>query len=672
MQQVTPVSPARSNGTQPGTHRITGSSEMAECIRTCDWSRTPLGPIDAWSPTLLTAVNLILASPTPMQLFWGPESIVLYNDAAVPIFTDKHPKALGMPGRECWAEAWATAAPLLHKVRSTGQPVSFPAALVPINRNGVFEDAWWDFSYSAVYGLDGQIEGVLEPFRDVTEAVRTAAAKRESDERLELALEGAGLGMWFYDPETGIVHADDRMHRIFGSPDPVGTPEYWLNLVHPEDRSRVAEHFAGAVAGKHPYDIEYRIAYPDGIRWVRTKGRLFGEEGQPKRLAAIIEDITGRKSIESALVTSERNLRASQGEAIRSEQQLQDITDSLPSFIAYIDPSFRYQRVNRAFETRFRRTAAEMLGRTMDEVLTPELNAIIRPHLRQALAGKRQHFEYTLTEFGEERSIAATHIPDIDPTGHVRGIIIQAQDITDRKRTEKALIQTEKLAAVGRLSASIAHEINNPLEAVTNLLFLARHSEDTPTTNEYLDLAERELRRVSAISHQTLRFYRQSTRPRLVSCEELIESVLSIYQGRLINSHIRVEADRCMHHSVECFDGEIRQVLNNLVSNAIDAMHPNGGRLLIRSRNATDGATGRKGVTLTVADTGLGMPPQVLANIFQAFYTTKGIGGTGLGLWVSKEIIDRHHGTLRIRSSQDPTHSGTVCQLFLPLEAVSR
>ena len=645
---------------------------MAARIRACNWSGNPLGPIDNWSPTLLTAVNMILASPMPTQLFWGPESIVIYNDAAVPIFTDKHPHALGVPGHVCWAEAWDTAGPLLHQVRSTGQPVSFRAALVPINRNGIFEDAWWDFSYSAVPGPDGQIEGILEPFRDVTEAVLTAAAKRESDERLELALEGAGLGMWFYNPESGIVHADDRMHRIFGSPGPAGPPEYWLDLVHPEDRSRVGEHFAGAVAGKHPYDIEYRILHPDSVRWLRTKGHLFGADGQPKRLAAIIEDITDRKSIESSLLASESNLRASQGEAIRSEQQLQDITDSLPSFIAYIDPSFRYQRVNRAFETRFRRSAAEMLGRTMDEVLTPELNAIIRPHLAQALTGKRQHFEYTIKEFGEDRSIAATHIPDIDPNGQVRGVIIQAQDITDRKRAEKSLIQTEKLAAVGRLSASIAHEINNPLEAVTNLLFLARHSEDTPTTNEYLDLAERELRRVSAISHQTLRFYRQSTKPRLVSCEELIESVLSIYQGRLVNSRIHVEAGRCMHHAVECFDGEIRQVLNNLVSNAIDAMHPNGGRLYIRSRNAPDERTGRPGVILTVADTGLGMPPHVLANIFQAFYTTKGIGGTGLGLWVSKEIIDRHHGALRIRSSQNPTHHGTVCQLFLPLEAVSR
>lgn len=246
------------------------------------------------------------------------------------------------------------------------------------------------------------------------------------------------------------------------------------------------------------------------------------------------------------------------------------------------------------------------------------------------------------------------------------------EDITLRKQQRDALRQTEKLAAVGRLAASIAHEINNPLESVTNLLYLARGTQEMLDVQKYLDTAERELRRVSVISNQTLRFYKQSTGPQNVMCNELFESVFSIYQGRLVNSGIQVEKRKRASRSILCFDGEIRQVLSNLVGNAIDAMSPDGGRLLVRSRDSRNWRTGEKGVALTVADTGSGMPTQVLRKVFEAFFTTKGIAGNGLGLWVSQEIVDRHRGTLLVRTSQKEAHSGTVFTLFLPFDAVNR
>ena len=193
-----------------------------------------------------------------------------------------------------------------------------------------------------------------------------------------------------------------------------------------------------------------------------------------------------------------------------------------------------------------------------------------------------------------------------------------------------------------------------------------------PEVQDYLEMAERELRRVSVISNQTLRFHKQSTAPRPVTCSDLFEEVLSVYQGRLFNSRIEVERRKRADRPFECFDGEIRQVLTNLIGNAIDAMHPQGGRLFVRSRQSCNWRTGQKGIVLTIADTGTGMPSQVFRKIFEAFYTTKGIGGTGLGLWVSKEIVDRHRGTLLVRTSQDEAHSGTVFALFLPYDAVYR
>lgn len=272
----------------------------------------------------------------------------------------------------------------------------------------------------------------------------------------------------------------------------------------------------------------------------------------------------------------------------------------------------------------------------------------------------------------EERYLDFVYQPMRDLHGETSGIIVLGVDVTDRHKAEQSLIESEKLAAVGRLASSIAHEINNPLEAVTNLLYLATTSEElSPLIRGYLESAECELRRVSNIANQTLRFNRNSANQAAVFCQYLLADTLCIYQGRLLNSRVQVDERIRAARAVICFEGEIRQVLSNLISNAIDALHATGGRLLLRSREATHWKTLQKGVVLTVADTGSGMSKATMKNIYEAFFTTKGIGGTGLGLWISAGIIARHHGALRVRSSQGNMHRGTVFTIFLPFGADS-
>jgi signal transduction histidine kinase len=266
-------------------------------------------------------------------------------------------------------------------------------------------------------------------------------------------------------------------------------------------------------------------------------------------------------------------------------------------------------------------------------------------------------------------SLGACHRAEDGTPLRFTGVVL---DITERKLAEQALLRTEKLAAVGRLASSIAHEINNPLESVTNLLYLARLADDLGQSREYLALAESELSRASAITSQTLRFHKQSTRPAEVTAKDLLGQALGIMKSRLRNSSITVEERHAATRSVLCFDGEVRQVLSNLLINAIDAMHPQGGRLLLRSRQGQDHATGRTGLVLTLADTGTGISPEDLSKIFEPFFTTKGLAGTGLGLWISREIVERHHGRLSVRSSQHPAHHGTVFTLFLPFDAAVR
>ena len=242
-------------------------------------------------------------------------------------------------------------------------------------------------------------------------------------------------------------------------------------------------------------------------------------------------------------------------------------------------------------------------------------------------------------------------------------------DLTLQKQSEEVLRRTEKLAVAGRFAASIAHEINNPLEAITNCLYLLGHTSLTPDGVNYLDLAQKELNRVAQITMQTLRFYRRSTRPALTDVEDLIDTVLTIFDSRLRRAQIEVFRSSRPAPLVFAHDGELRQVLANLVGNAIDAL-PNGGCIYLRTAPVID-ISGRTAVALTVADTGTGMDKTTQRRIFEPFFTTKGITGTGLGLWISQEIIERHNGSIHVRTRPSISASrsgGTVFRLVFPVE----
>jgi len=255
---------------------------------------------------------------------------------------------------------------------------------------------------------------------------------------------------------------------------------------------------------------------------------------------------------------------------------------------------------------------------------------------------------------------------------HIQQIEIAAREI-ERQRTLETLTRSERLASMGRLSATIAHEINNPLEAVTNLLYLIKTSEGiSGPAADYVKQAEEELLRVSEIANQTLKFHKQLAHPTAIRVDEMLDTILAMHHARLRQSRIEVRKEIKPTPEVYCHEGEIRQVINNLVGNAIDAMPVEGGRLILKGRPATDWSTGRPGVCVTVADTGTGMSAETMAKIFDPFFTTKGLEGTGLGLWVSQGIIDRHRGRLHLRSHTGSKESGTVFRIFLPLESAQR
>ncbi len=259
---------------------------------------------------------------------------------------------------------------------------------------------------------------------------------------------------------------------------------------------------------------------------------------------------------------------------------------------------------------------------------------------------------------GDARAQVAEPVDEL----RVAGVTL---DITERVLSELALRKADKLALVGRLSSSIAHEINNPLESVTNLLYLLAAADLGPTEKEYVAMAQGELARVSEIAAQTLAFNRQQDVHGKAVLPDILDSVLALYQGRLATSQIQVERHYTYREPVLCYPGEVRQVFTNLIGNAFDATR-NGGRIIVRERFAHHPRTGQQGTRITVADTGTGMPPDVQSRLFEAFHSTKGNNGTGLGLWISRGIAKKHGGSLRFSSSAKQGRSGSVFSLFLP------
>ena len=248
------------------------------------------------------------------------------------------------------------------------------------------------------------------------------------------------------------------------------------------------------------------------------------------------------------------------------------------------------------------------------------------------------------------------------------GVAVSARDSTETRLVEKALLRAEQVAAAGKLAASISHEINNPLEAVTNLLFLARTAPElNEETQKLLSIADTELQRLSQIARTSLRFFRQSTAPALISVRDLIDSVLTVFQPRTTRLGIKLKKQYEEVPELLCFPGELQQVFTNLVSNSLDAMR-HGGDLLVSVRPERDGSQSTlRGIRVTVIDSGGGMNADVRSKLFEPFFTTKGETGTGLGLWVSKGIIDKHNGNIRVRSLPG---KGTAVSVFLPFHGL--
>ena len=327
-----------------------------------------------------------------------------------------------------------------------------------------------------------------------------------------------------------------------------------------------------------------------------------------------------------------------------------NVVERLPSWEAYTGQAFDEYR-----------------GQGWSDAIHPADRMRMIPTVFASIEGLRPfQLEFRLRRHdGQFRCVLFRGVPVFREDSSVKEWVGTCTDIQDRKDSEIALRKSERLALAGQLAASIAHEINNPLEAVTNLLYLISTRVSDDESRHYCAMAQRELTRVTEISGQTLRFYRKSTKPVETDVTDLLESLLHLFYPKFGRRNLQVQTELRTSPNILAFPNELRQLFANLISNAIDATPP-GGRIRIEVGPAVNWREpSQRGVSVVVADTGSGISQRIRRRIFEPFVTTKGDAGTGLGLWVCDDIVKRHGGKLRLRT-RTSERSGTVFSIFLP------
>jgi PAS domain S-box-containing protein len=325
--------------------------------------------------------------------------------------------------------------------------------------------------------------------------------------------------------------------------------------------------------------------------------------------------------------------------------------------VCVISPEGLCRFVTPSFCRMFGVRCEEVIGRVLPSFLK---HLSVRPG-EPSPSSNREH-EVVLTRKDGSAFPARVRMEELALEGPNTGSVYFVEDLTEEKHMEYVLRKTEKLASAGRMAAAIAHEINNPLEAVTNLLYLLRSEPLSAEAGRYLSLLESEVERVSRIARQTLAFYRDKGRPTRVDVRELLNLAVDVQTTR--SPDMRVHRRYRTSEPISGFASELQQVFHNLISNAIDS---GATDLFLHTRRCVEAAPPRRtGLCITVGDNGSGVDPTIREQLFHPFITTKGDRGTGLGLWTSRGIVVRHEGTIRVRTSTAPERSGTSFHIFLP------
>lgn len=484
-------------------------------------------------------------------------------------------------------------------------------------------------------------------------------ALRESEQRFKVITEAMPVMVWMSGTDKLCTYFNKSWLDFVGRTLEQESGNGWAENVHPDDFERCLQIYASSFDARQPFEMHYRLRHHTGeFRWILDHGvpRYAPDgtfEGYLGGCLDIHEQKEAAEKIKAAFLVSQR---------------LAAIVESSNDAIVSKDLNGIVTSWNPAAEKIFGYKSEEIIGHSIRNVVPPELQDDEDRILACIGRGERiEHFQTVrLTKSGKRIDVSLTISPLKDDAGRIVGAAKIARDITEQKKAEHVLRTAEKLASVGKLAATVAHEVNNPLEAVTNLVYLAKELAVREEVRQFLADAERELDRVAHITKQTLGFYRDSTKPSVVRISELLNPLIAVFGSRGRNKEVEIRPEIFDDREIFAAAGEIRQLIANLVSNSIDAVH-RGGQIRIRvSGHGDHTAKQLAGVRITIADSGPGISTEDRQHLFEPFFSTKKDVGTGLGLWVCKTIVDKHRGSIGVKSSTEPGRSWTVFSVFLP------
>jgi PAS domain S-box-containing protein len=366
---------------------------------------------------------------------------------------------------------------------------------------------------------------------------------------------------------------------------------------------------------------------------------------------------------------------AAEGErlkAVSGEKWLRTTLRSIGDGVIASDGIGHVVFMNATAETLTGWSESEASGRSLSDIFRI-LNAVSRAVVESPVDKVRRlgvvvglaNHTVLIRRDGTEFHIDDSGAPIFDEHGSLAGVVLVFRDVTERRKAESALVRAEKLASAGRLSAAIAHEINNPLAAISNLLYLAKELREVSDVKRLVEQAEIEISRIAHITKQSLGFFRDDSALKLFSAASVINQTVAFYLSRATQKNVSMKTD--IHGDVDLLGsaGELRQILSNLISNALDACS-SADSVYVALRRDQDCRKDQTGARITVADTGCGIDPKKIPAIFEPFYTTKESTGTGLGLWVTRQLIEKHGGSIRVKSSIQGKRRGTIFRVFLP------
>ncbi|CAI8718240.1 two-component system, cell cycle sensor histidine kinase and response regulator CckA [Pseudomonas sp. IT-196MI5] len=694
------------------------ASDAQALIARIDWASSPLGAASTWPQSLRTAVDIVIHSPMPMLLLWGPQLTQIYNDGFALLSASKHPHAFGQPTHLIWPELKDFTDPIYSAVLQ-GQVRTYSEQRFTLQREGRETDLWLDLTYSPIRDESAKVAGILVTAIETNERRRIALeleqrsaaslkAQRETEERLQLALAATdAVGTWDWDISEDRFIADANFAQLHGI-DPAMASQLpiseYLHGVHPQDRALIARSIKHCITHGTEYAEEYRLLQTDGqMRWVFARGRCYKDHhGRPMRFLGAALDLTERKHTEQALR--------------QSQTELQLIINAMPVLISYVDREERFRLNNAAYLDWYGLTPQELYGLTILEVLGEETYALCAPYITEALSGRPCSFSIsTPHRDGSIRQALMNYLPRHGADGAVNGFYLFVIDETESKKTEEALrnlnetleervaartrqlaeanerLQNEmfereraedtlrhaqKMDAVGQLTGGIAHDFNNMLTGIIGSLdLMQRYIADGRTSEigRFTEAAVSSANRAAALTHRLLAFSRrQSLNRKPLNPNKLIHSLEDLF-SRTKGDHIELKlqlAEDIWRISTDV--SQLENALLNLVINARDAM-PDGGVLQIETANVhLDGSDittlepvkAGDYVMITVSDNGAGMTPLVLAKAFDPFFTTKPIGqGTGLGLSMIYGFAQQSGGHVSLFSLPE---RGTSVRLYLP------